>query len=246
MEMQRPTIVLFDMDGTTVRHINPWLLHLLEKLDDISHKVAAIFSKVFNRHIESRPLVGYRKGKRKKLLVHRAMHKIRRKEVEEIVEPCPGIYDVLEFLQEHNVKMGIVSTALGAGYGHDVLKKFDLERYFEVSVFREDIERSKPYPDPILKALDAMKLSLTEQDHIWYIGDRHKDVKAALAAEIHLPCEIMPLAYNLNAAVEILKHNLPTEFIIMSWADLMPKLRSLFNISDNVTPLRNEKKHLKK
>lgn len=227
MTLQKPTIVLFDMDGTIVRHVNPWVLHVLERMDDFSHKCAALFSRLFRRKIESPPLVEFRDGKRKKLLVHRAMHKIRRKPVEEIVEPCPGIYAVLDLLQKHDIRMGIVSTALGKGYGHDVLKKFDLERYFEVSVFREDIPRPKPYPDPLLQALDKMKKKPDENDHIWYIGDRHKDIKAALAAEIHLPCTIQPLAYNLNAAMEILKHNIHTDHIIMAWPDLVPRLQKL-------------------
>jgi phosphoglycolate phosphatase len=229
MTLQKPTIVLFDMDGTTVRHVNPWILHVLERIDDLSHKSASLFSRIFKRKIKSPPLVGFHHGKRKKLLVHRAMHKIRRKPVEEIVEPCPGIYDILDMLQKHNVRMGIVSTALGKGYGHDVLKKFDLERYFEIAVFREDIQRSKPYPDPLLQALRGMKKEPAKKDVIWYVGDRHKDVKAALAAEIHLPCVIQPIAYNLNAAMEILKHNIHTDHIIMAWPDLMHRLEKLFD-----------------
>ena len=126
MALARPTIVLFDMDGTTVRHINPKLLQILETLDDASHKAAKYFSKILKREISTPPLVEIRDGKRPKLLVHRAMHKIRRKEVDEIVEPCPGIYDVLEFLKEQNIQMGIVSNGLGKGYGHDILKTFDL------------------------------------------------------------------------------------------------------------------------
>lgn len=233
MSLQKPTIVLFDMDGTTVRHINPWLLHVLERLDDFSHKIARLFSWVFNRKIQSPPLVEYREGKRKKLLVHRAMHKMRRKEVEQIVEPCPGIYDVLNFLKDNEVRMGIVSTALGSGYGHDVLQKFDLEKYFEVAIFREDIQRSKPYPDPILQALKGMGKEPTKDDLIWYIGDRHKDIKAAMAAEIHLPCTIQPIAYNLNAAMEILKHNIHTDHIVMAWPDLEIKLKTLFKSDDD-------------
>jgi phosphoglycolate phosphatase len=244
MTLQKPTIVLFDMDGTTVRHINPLLLHVLEKIDDISHKIAHLFSKIFNRKIISPSLVEYHDGKRKKLLVHRAMHKIRRKPVEEIVEPCPGIYDVLDFLQDNKIPMAVVSTALGKGYGHDVLNKFDLNRYFEISVFREDIPRSKPYPDPILKALKLMSKRPNKNDVIWYIGDRHKDVKAALAAEIHLPCDIQPIAYNLNAAIAILEHNIHTDHIIMSWQDLLPRLHELFSEGDvNVTSIENAKNY---
>ncbi len=226
--LQKPTIVLFDMDGTTVRHVNPLLLHALERLDDASHKLAALFSRLFKRKIHSPALVEFHHGKRKKLLVHRAMHKFRRKPVEEIVEPCPGIYDVLDFLQARGVRMGIISNGLGKGYGHDVLAKFDLEKYFEITIFREDISRAKPWPDPILRAVDDMAPKPGQDDHIWYIGDRHKDVKAALAAEIYLPCDIQPIAYTLNAAIAILEHNIGPDHIIMGWPDLEPTLAKLF------------------
>lgn len=228
MSLQRPTIVLFDMDGTTVRHVNPWLLHILERLDDISHKIAGLVSRLSRRQIKSPALVAFHDGKRKKLLVHRAMHKMRRKPVDEIVEPCPGIYDVLDFLESHGIPMGIISNGLGKGYGHDVLRKFDLERYFEVRVFREDIKRAKPYPDPILQALQKMKRKTGAQDVIWYIGDRAKDVRAAMAAEIHLPCDIQPIAYNFHAAVAVLEHNIGPDHIIMGWPDLLPKMKVLF------------------
>ena len=39
MKIEKPGIVIFDMDGTTVRHINIYLLHVLEKLDDFSYAV---------------------------------------------------------------------------------------------------------------------------------------------------------------------------------------------------------------
>lgn len=225
MALQRPTIVLFDMDGTTVRHVNPRLLQILETLDDISHKLAKFFSKVLNRQIDPPPLVEIRNGTRPKLLVHRAMHKIRRKDVDEIVEPCPGIYDVLDLLKANDIEMGIVSNGLGKGYGHDILKTFDLERYFSVTIFREDITRSKPYPDPLLQALNGLPRKPDHDDVIWYIGDRRKDIQAALAARAHLPCPVIPIAYGLNAAIAVLENNVGNDNIIMAWPDLMPRLR---------------------
>ncbi|HEY0902240.1 MAG TPA: HAD-IA family hydrolase [Micavibrio sp.] len=228
MSLPRPTIVLFDMDGTTVRHINPRLLQILETLDDAAHKCAKYVSKILKRHIDAPVLVETRDGKRPKLLVHRAMHKFRRKEVDEIVEPCPGIYDVLEFLKQKNVQRGIVSNGLGKGYGHDILKTFELDHYFAVTIFREDITRSKPYPDPLLQALSALPQPPTKDDVIWYIGDRRKDIQAALAARAHLPCPVVPIAYGLNAAIAVLENNVGAENIIMAWPDLMPRLRQSF------------------
>lgn len=227
MTLQKPTIVLFDMDGTTVRHIHPRLLHVLERLDDAFHKINKFFSGVFRRNIPYSPLVEFRNGKRPKLLVHRALHKIRRKDVEEIVEPCPGIYSVLEMLKSKNIPIGLVSNGLGKGYGYDILEKFDLAQYFEVTIFREDITRSKPFPDPILQALRKMERQPQEGDVIWYIGDRHKDVLAAVAARDYLPCTIQPLAYGLNSSIAILEHNIGVDHIVMAYPDLEAKLKQI-------------------
>jgi len=218
------------MDGTVVRHIHPWFLHLLERLDDFVHKLARLISKIFRRKIDAPPLVSFRHGKRKKLLVRRAIHKLVGKPVDEIVEPCPGIYDVLDLLAENGIRMALISNGLGKGYGHDVLQKFDLEKYFEITVFREDISRPKPWPDPLLQALNALEQPPEKSDRIWYIGDRHKDIKAAMAAEIHLPCDIQPIAYTLNAAIAVLEHNLGPDHIFMAWPDMEVKLRRILNL----------------
>lgn len=225
--LQKPTIVLFDMDGTTVRHLHPRLLEALERLDDAAHKCARFVSRLFRRRIDAPPLVGFQDGKRRKLLVHRALHKIRRKEVAEIVEPCPGIYAILDLLRAHDVRLGLISNGLGKGYGHDVLKTFDLEKYYDVTVFREDISRAKPHPDPILRAVEGLSHTPTANDVIWYFGDRHKDILAAVAAAPHLPCPVVPFAYNLNAALAIFEQHLGPDHIVMAWPDLEVKLRRL-------------------
>src|SRR5262245_17388447 len=107
MSLLRPTIVIFDMDGTAVRHVNPRLLHILEVLDDCSYKLNRAWSWAFRRGRKG-PIVppGEAADPKKlpRLLVHRAIHKVRRKEVDEIVQPCPGLYDVLGFLRDHNVE----------------------------------------------------------------------------------------------------------------------------------------------
>lgn len=216
------------MDGTTVRHINPALLHVLERLDDVAHRLARIISRIFRRTIDPPPLVSFRDGKRRKLLVHRALHKLRRKEVSQIVEPCPGIYGVLDFLKAHNIPMGLISNGLGKGYGHDILKTFDLDKYFDVTLFREDLRRAKPWPDPILQAAEGLSRRPASADVIWYFGDRRKDILSAVAAAPHLPCRILPFAYNLNAALTVLEKNFGPDHIVMAWTDLETRLRKMF------------------
>ena len=237
MTLKKPTIIIFDMDGTAVRHINPRLLHVLEWLDSLSYKTAKLFNWIFKQKGRGRMVPEWhnsKKHKRPRLLVHRAIHRVRRKPVEQIVEPSPGLYDVLELLEHNNIPLGLVSNGLGKGYGHDVLQKFALDHFFKAKVFREDIVNSKPNPEPILKALDLMNLPVSNKDVIWYIGDRRKDVTAALAAAAHTPAKIQPIAVALNAAAAIIEKNIGTDHIIMSFHDMYDQLKPMFeNTAEN-------------
>ncbi len=233
MPFEKPTIVLIDMDGTTVRHLNPRLLHLLETLDDIAYRAARFLGRLMRKGNELEktllPLSNINiRHKQKSLIVHRAIHKFRRKPVEQIVEPCPGIQDLLDYFKNEGIPMALVSNGLGKGYGHDVLKKFALKDYFEARVFREDIGRSKPHPDPLLRALDVMGAKPSKSDVIWYIGDRRKDVEAALAAAKVLPCKVEPFSYGLQAAIAVLERNVGPDHIIIHYQDFTQRLKKVF------------------
>ncbi len=239
MKLKKPTIVLFDMDGTTVRHINPRMLHALEKLDDISFTIGGFVKNLRRKKnlIEAiRGTETHFDEKRPRLIVHRAIHKFRRKSVEQIVEPCPGIQQLLDHLKRAGIPMAIVSNGLGKGYGHDILTTFDLEKYFDATIFREDISQSKPHPEPLLKALTALNMNLTEQDVVWYIGDRRKDVLAAIAADQSLPCTVQPLSYGLNAAIAILERNTGTDHIITTYHDFLEVVDDLLPLGHSDIP----------
>ncbi len=223
MNLSKPTIVIFDMDGTAVRHLDPRVLHICEFIDDACFKIGKFFGWIFRRGAQG-PIVPQievlENRKKPRRIVHRAIHKVRRKPVEQIVEPCPGIYSVLALLTKHNIPIGIVSSGLGKGYGHDILDKFGLEQYCETTIFREDIKKSKPNPEPILLALGRMDAQVTDKDIIWYVGDRHKDVLAAQSANEHTEGNIIPIAYSLHAAMAILEKGLSPDNIIMSYHDM--------------------------
>ena len=220
MRIESPTIVLFDMDGTTVRHVSPRLLGLLEFLDDMSFRLGNLFRRQKIADIQPGP-----PKKSPSLLVHRALHKVRKKSVEQIVQPCPGIYMVLNMLKDKDIPMGIVSNGLGKGYGYDILEKFNLKSYFVSRTFREDIHKSKPHPEPIIRALKKIREPLLETDVVWYIGDRHKDIIAALAANDKIPAKVIPFAYGLNASIEVLKKGLGTDHIIVNYTDFAGRIR---------------------
>lgn len=231
MTLPRPTIVIFDMDGTTVRHINPRFLHALEFLDDWCFRISKILAWM-SRKDKRMPFITpadllKRGAKRRILIVHRVIHKVRRKPVEQLVAPAPGIYDVLNLLRSHDIPVGLASNSLGKGYGHDILEKFDLAHYFRATIFREDIEKSKPSPESIFKTLSAMQVAPGPQDVIWYIGDRHKDITAAIAAGASLPAKTVAIACGVNAAIAVIEKHLGPDHIIMSYYDMYNRLLNL-------------------
>ncbi len=236
MDIEKPTIILLDMDGTLVRHRNKFILNMLERIDDFIIRTGRLF-RIFrlrlrrNKNIPKFFLPGDDSGqlsaKRKTMLVHRTLHKMRRKDVNQIVRISSGARKFLEKAQEHNIPMGLVSNGLGRGYGRDILKSFQLEPFFNVAIFREDYAFAKPYPDPLLRALDAIGRPLKSDDVIWYLGDRNKDVKAAMAAHYYLSSredkvkKVVPFAFDLfsSAFFEAIKQGLPQHHLIGSFKE---------------------------
>lgn len=235
MTLPKPTIVIFDMDGTTVRHVNQKLLHVLEFLDDLGHRIGRVLT--WFRRGRRGPIIppDYQPPSRThpKIAVHKLMHKLRRKSVDDIVQPFPGIYTVLNYLKNKNIPMAIVSNGLGKGYGEEILSVFKLKQYFKAEVFREHINKSKPFPEPILLGLkrleDAIGRTASSEDIIWYIGDRHKDITAALAADKIVDARIIPIACAFNASVAILEKGRNPEQIIMSFYDMFERLKDMFD-----------------
>jgi len=76
--------------------------------------------------------------------------------------------------------LGVVTTKTGL-YSVALLEYMEVMHYFDVLIGREDVERPKPNPEPIQKAL----LQLPEvTSGVWMIGDTCMDMEAAQAANI--------------------------------------------------------------
>jgi len=207
--------VLFDLDGTLVHHVNPRVLQMLEFLDDCSHRGGRLVARfrLLRRSATQTEKIP-------KLLVHRAIHRVRRKTVEQMLMPCETMRAVLEKLRAEGVTMAVVSNGLGRGYGHDVLKTFGLDKYFSAAVFREDVARGKPWPDSILAALGSLGRDLRRSDVIWYVGDQRKDITAALAASQAAGRSIRPMALGARAALAAVEARLSPSQILWTAGDL--------------------------
>jgi phosphoglycolate phosphatase len=215
--------VLFDLDGTLVHHVNPRVLQMLEFLDDCSHRGGRLAARF---RLARRNVAATRKAP--KLFVHRAIHRVRRKSVEQMLQPCETMGRVLERLRTEGVTMGVVSNGLGRGYGHDVLEAFELKRFFKTTIFREDVSRGKPSPDSLMAALGNLGRELRRGDVVWYIGDQRKDISAAIAASQQLGVAIRPIALGARAALGAVEARLSPSQIMWTPGDFERTVEHMF------------------
>lgn len=92
----------------------------------------------------------------------------------------PGVLDTLERLRNSSLKIGLL-TNNGRKGTELTLNRYDLKRFFDVVVTRDDCEDMKPAPDSVLKVLEALQVSPNEAI---LIGDGVMDILAARAAGV--------------------------------------------------------------
>ncbi len=91
----------------------------------------------------------------------------------------PDAVEAITLAAQH-AKLGIVTTKTGR-YSRELLEHFELMHHFEVLIGRENVERPKPHPEPILKAMQALDAATC---NTWMIGDTRLDIASANAAGI--------------------------------------------------------------
>ncbi len=92
----------------------------------------------------------------------------------------PQVEEALKIAYEC-ARLGIVTTKT-AKYSRELLEHFDIMKYFDILIGREDVENPKPHPEPIIKAINA--LGYTYGTVTYMIGDTLSDILAAQEADI--------------------------------------------------------------
>jgi len=102
----------------------------------------------------------------------------------------PKIQDDLAELTRRKVRQGVVTSKRAAPAAF-VLEKFALRSFFEVIVTSDCTARHKPYPDPLLEAMQ--QLGLDDPSRVLYVGDSVHDLRCANAAG--MPCAMVNWTY---------------------------------------------------
>ncbi|MDR6121675.1 pyrophosphatase PpaX [Bacillus sp. SLBN-46] len=167
------TTVLFDLDGTLIdtnELIITTYLHTLEKYypskyqrEDVLPFLGPTLHEVFGNMDPDRV--------EEMVSEYRAFNIANH---DELVKEFVGVKETVQTLKDRGYKMGIVTTKR-----HDVtlkgLRLMELEDYFEVIVAYDHVEKVKPDPEPIFKALE--QLGSTPEESIM-VGDNFHDILA--------------------------------------------------------------------
>src|SRR5205085_6336668 len=96
------------------------------------------------------------------------------------LQPCAGIVDVVERLHDEGRRLGIVTAKRQATVAL-AFRVLPLAHLFDAVVASDDVERNKPHPDGILRALELLGATPEEAA---YVGDSPYDVEAASRAGV--------------------------------------------------------------
>lgn len=174
-------IVLFDFDGTlldTEPIVKKALIQIIKKhkpvveIDEQTANdfVGPLLSETFSRYFEQDQIETLIQEYRE---LNNQMH-------HEFVQPIENAIEVLTQLKDQGYTLGVVSSKIT-----DTIKfgmsLFDMEKYFDVIIGIDNVEKHKPDPQGIFKACEALGVS---HDQVVYVGDTAIDVKAGHRAGV--------------------------------------------------------------
>ena len=173
--------VLFDLDGTLADTVDLILMSFRHTM--VRHLGAAPPDDAFLAGI-GKPLPvqleDFARDEEERLAMLETYVSFQRSVHDEMVRPFPGALDVLRELVSRGIRVGVV-TSKGHRIAARTIEMCGLADPLEIVVCGDQVERGKPDPEPVRKALTA--LSLDERpEEVLFVGDSPHDLRAGRAA----------------------------------------------------------------
>lgn len=201
--MNRPRMILLDVDGTLVDSV-PDLAYcvdaMMERLGRAPYGEAVVRDWVGNgvERLVRRALIGKLDGEPDEADFEHALPvflELYRDNTSGRSFLYPGIREGLDYLQGAGYPLGCV-TNKAAQFTEPLLRHLGVYDYFDIVVSGDTLPRKKPDPMPLLHA--AQHFGVDPGDALM-VGDSVSDVKAARAAGFRIVC----MSYGYNHGVDI-------------------------------------------
>ncbi|MGB9792191.1 MAG: HAD-IA family hydrolase [Thermacetogeniaceae bacterium] len=141
--------------------------------------------------------------------------KIQKQYQEKLLKAYPGAAETLETLRKEGFRLAL-GTSKRRPSTMAALQLTGLEKYFDVIVTVDDVERSKPNPDTLFKALKLLKL---KPSAAVYIGDSWYDIMTGKNAGV----STIGVTWGMATREELDAYN--PDFIVDTWEELLSLLR---------------------
>ncbi len=201
--MNRPKMILIDVDGTLVDSV-PDLAFcvdaMMERLDRPPYGEAVVRNWVGNgvERLVRRALIGQLDGEPDEADFQRALPifiQLYRENTSGHSYLYPGIREGLDYLQDAGYPLGCV-TNKAAQFTEPLLRDLGVRDYFDIVISGDTLPRKKPDPLPLLHAAKHFGVS---PDTALMVGDSVSDVKAARTASFAIVC----MSYGYNHGIDI-------------------------------------------
>jgi len=169
----KPEAILFDMDGVLIDSLESWLASLNAALRFLNHKEISRdeFVKKYWGHDLYDNLE--RMGLSRDIGIF--CNDVYSDHLDE-VRMYPDTKDTLQKLSGY--RKGIITNTPKV-CAYEIMKQFDLEKYFDIVVTSDDVDKAKPNPEIVLRACEV--LGVKPKDVV-LVGDTNSDVEAGKAA----------------------------------------------------------------
>lgn len=173
--------VFFDLDGTLADTIDLILLSFRHTMETHLGEVPAE-----SRFLETigMPLPvqlrDFARTEEERLAMLETYVSFQRTRHDEMVGAFPGALSVLSELRARGTLLAVV-TSKGSAIAARTMKACGLQDRFDVVVCGDEVERGKPDPEPVLRALASLGLD-GRAEEVLFVGDSPHDLTAGRAA----------------------------------------------------------------
>ncbi|KHC91462.1 HAD family hydrolase [Thermotoga sp. Mc24] len=116
----------------------------------------------------------------------------------ELLKENPGVREALEFVKSKGIKLAL-ATSTPQREALERLKRLDLERYFDIMVFGDQVKNGKPDPEIYLLVLEGLNVV---PEKVVVFEDSKSGVEAAKSAGIE---RIYGVVHSLNDGKALLE-----------------------------------------
>ncbi|MFA7633701.1 MAG: phosphoglycolate phosphatase [Thiohalomonadaceae bacterium] len=222
--MQKPAMIVLDLDGTLVDSV-PDLAYcideMMQRLGRAPHGEARVRGWVGNgvERLVKRALTGELQAEPDEDDLARAMPiftELYAVNTSQRSLLFPGAREGLEQLQAAGIKLACV-TNKAAQFTAPLLRDMDIADYFGIVVSGDTLPQQKPHPAPLLHAADFFKVTPAQA---LMVGDSMHDIEAARAANF----AVVAVSYGYNHGIDI--HIAKPDAVI----DSLTELPALFQL----------------